>query len=257
MATYAERVRNLRAVAASEARAALADARSQLETWDARTVAIDTDAQGEADWHRALTPAERQALARCGLVGGTQGPDVLASRIAPDATTDDAMARWMEVARTIVAAELVGARARNGRGTPLSRSPSLGGRGVAEFLSAPAEGLTASQVWDLSVADLSDWLAAQDEAAQWETAAPPEDVLEDDGPLEALDAITTAPDLMGLAEIAARCSAPLTTVSAWYRRGNLPRPLASLKCGPVWYGAEVERWLRSSATVGAKYLNRA
>lgn len=58
-------------------------------------------------------------------------------------------------------------------------------------------------------------------------------------------------DLVGVAEIAARAKVDVGTVHAWRsRHDDFPVALATLKAGPVWAWASVDRWLRVRPPAG-------
>lgn len=57
--------------------------------------------------------------------------------------------------------------------------------------------------------------------------------------------------LVGVAEIAERAGVQPSTVHAWRtRHDDFPDPIASLKAGPVWRWASIERWLRVRPPMG-------
>jgi hypothetical protein len=49
-------------------------------------------------------------------------------------------------------------------------------------------------------------------------------------------------DLVGLAEVAAITGWPRNTVRVYRGRGQLPKPITELACGPIWYRKEIEKW---------------
>ena len=53
-------------------------------------------------------------------------------------------------------------------------------------------------------------------------------------------------DLVGVAEIAQSLEVTKATVSTWRERGLLPRPVATLACGPIWRADDVTRWANST-----------
>ena len=66
------------------------------------------------------------------------------------------------------------------------------------------------------------------------------------------------PDLVSVAEIAARSARPVNTVQSWRRRHNdFPAPVASLATGPVWTWPAVERWIndRAAPSRGARIVS--
>lgn len=58
-------------------------------------------------------------------------------------------------------------------------------------------------------------------------------------------------ELVGVAEIAERARVQPSTVHAWRsRHDDFPAPIATLKAGPVWSWAAVDRWLRLAPPLG-------
>lgn len=54
------------------------------------------------------------------------------------------------------------------------------------------------------------------------------------------------PEVAGLAEIAQLARVSPQLVSNWAKRSeDMPKPLARLKCGPIWDKAEITKWLVS------------
>lgn len=53
-----------------------------------------------------------------------------------------------------------------------------------------------------------------------------------------------APDLVGVAEIAARSGRPISTVQSWRRRhADFPSPNVELAAGPIWVWTGVRAWI--------------
>lgn len=53
--------------------------------------------------------------------------------------------------------------------------------------------------------------------------------------------------LVGLTEIAQRAGVQKAAVSMWkIRHESFPEPVADLRCGPVWWWPDVEKWLKST-----------
>jgi hypothetical protein len=57
-----------------------------------------------------------------------------------------------------------------------------------------------------------------------------------------------APDeLAGYREIAERCGVPISAVEGWGDSApGFPKPIVTLTVGPIWWWADVARWLRST-----------
>jgi predicted DNA-binding transcriptional regulator AlpA len=51
--------------------------------------------------------------------------------------------------------------------------------------------------------------------------------------------------LLGISEIAEAVGVSRGTVAQWHRRGRMPKPDASLKCGPIWFERSLSEWLES------------
>lgn len=49
--------------------------------------------------------------------------------------------------------------------------------------------------------------------------------------------------IYGLAELAEEIGVSVNTVKAWRFRGKLPVPSQCLRCGDVWQGPEIEKWI--------------
>lgn len=61
---------------------------------------------------------------------------------------------------------------------------------------------------------------------------------------------TKIADLVGLAEIAERCSVNRNVASGWTRKHNFPRPKHQLRMGPMWDWTEIQDY------VGPKFTHR-
>lgn len=48
-------------------------------------------------------------------------------------------------------------------------------------------------------------------------------------------------DLVGLAEVAAILGVPRNTAYVWRWRGQLPKPITELACGPIWHRKDIEK----------------
>lgn len=53
--------------------------------------------------------------------------------------------------------------------------------------------------------------------------------------------------IYGLSELAEASGVPLNTLKARRLRGKLPEPTARLRCGDVWAGPEIERWIAEAS----------
>lgn len=61
----------------------------------------------------------------------------------------------------------------------------------------------------------------------------------------------TAPDLVGVSEIALRAAVRPDTVQKWRaRHPGFPPPIARLTIGPVWEWSAVRRWLDEPRRAG-------
>lgn len=56
-------------------------------------------------------------------------------------------------------------------------------------------------------------------------------------------------DLVSTAEIAQKLNVGPSAVSNWRTRGAFPKPLASLKCGPVWEWSTVQQWAEDTGRI--------
>jgi hypothetical protein len=61
--------------------------------------------------------------------------------------------------------------------------------------------------------------------------------------IESAGLLETAPQIVGLAEIATRCGVTNSAVCQW---PGMPEPLARLKSGRVWDWRQVEAYLRAT-----------
>lgn len=63
-------------------------------------------------------------------------------------------------------------------------------------------------------------------------------------------AMTERPAIVGLIEIAMRAGVKRPVVSTWRTRyENFPEPAADLAVGPIFWWADVERWLKATGRV--------
>lgn len=55
-----------------------------------------------------------------------------------------------------------------------------------------------------------------------------------------------AENLVGIAEIAARCGVSRQAVTNWQRRwSDFPKPLAELACGPIYDWSQIEEYMNA------------
>lgn len=60
------------------------------------------------------------------------------------------------------------------------------------------------------------------------------------------------PPILGTAELAELIGWDRRKVAVYHGRGLLPVPMAELACGPLWWRADIERWMAGSAEEAAK-----
>lgn len=105
----------------------------------------------------------------------------------------------------------------------------------------------------------SSWVLEDDDGTLWTVPAgggPKAQFIGDPSLLEPIDVSSSKPAslrvrLVGITEIARRCSVQRETVQKWRQRHeDFPTPVADLAAGPVWTWDAVDRWLRVHPTRG-------
>lgn len=60
--------------------------------------------------------------------------------------------------------------------------------------------------------------------------------------------MSAAMDLMGIAEIAELFGVTRQAVTNWSKRWpDFPKPVAELKCGPIWIRAQMTQWRKKKS----------
>jgi|SRR5579871_1103794 len=250
--TIPQHLRRVRALAVAQVAAARDDAASTLEAWSVDRVRCPTAPElavmgGEADPWRALTTPERRAIAERVHSERADGLEVLADDDGPG------WDRWHALVSVLIAADRVTTAAGRPGSVDLAQCPALGGASVDDHLSCDVtgDGVTVPLAalfgrTDDALEALADVDAVTAERAYEDWARTILDAVDDDdvAPDDPIArAITTAPPVMGLAEVAAAAGVALTTASSWYRRGHLPPTLVVLKATPVWDGPTMAAWI--------------